>query len=541
MKFRSQAFAYAALAILAGCGGGGGGGGGGGQEGRPANGWLQFTPSTVELTSYQGRGLEFNVTAKSSRAIPQSFNIGVIDPNGIIAPEVRLTANGQYEYQAGLKVSDKLAAGTHSGRLEVRLCEDAPQTCAKPIEGSPWFVPIQVTVKPATNLSALSPQPGLGVWAMKGGNPRHTGHVPLRLDPAKFSQRWAYNYLAAGPRATPPVLQDGVVFMLVRYGLENSVRAIDEASGKLLWQVSVPDSTCGATPLALAAGKVFVGTSNCAFPNGALLAYEQKTGTLAYRVNTGPIETEAAPLAIGDALYVHGRADIGIDYKVSRINASNGTISWNTHVPLETFQTLSADAEYLYMYRGSFNSEGSNVSLLRQSNGEVAVASLPMSSCYRSGTPVLGVQGQVYAGCTLPGGSGQLVAYDSSARKAMWSAGMASGQTPVLSGATLFAINGNTVEARGASDGKVLWSVNPQANGGMTLGELQDLLVTDNLLFVSGSQGVAAIDLASQKVVWTFPQGGPMAISANGVLYLPGPVGSYVDGTFPALVAVNLL
>lgn len=535
MYFR-RIFVPAAIAVLAGCGGGDGSGG---QESRASNDWLQFTPSTIELTAYQGRGLDFSVTARSSKTIAQKLNIGIVDPSGVISPEARLNTTGQYEYQAAMKVSDNLTAGTYNSKLEVRLCEDAPQTCAKPIDGSPWFVPIHVTVKPATNLTTLSPQPGLGAWTTIGGNARHTGYVPLRLDPARLSQRWAHSYPSGKPQmeATRPVLQDGVAFMLVKYSLGNTLRAIEEASGKLLWEAN-PESMCYATPVAVAAGKVFMGTSNCMFGSGSLLAYEQKTGKLLYNVEQGNFEGEAAPLAIGDALYIHGRSnvDIGAAHNVSRIDPANGAIVWRTELNLYPLQTLSADAEYLYIY----GSKGGDLSILRQSNGSVAAASLPTSSCYSPGTPVLGTQGQVYAGCWVTGG-GQQVAYDSTNGKAIWSTSVTAPQTPVLSGSTLYVINGDAVEARIPATGRVLWSANPQAGSLTTLGTLQDLLVTDNLLFVSGGRGTAAIDLVSQKVVWTFPQGGPMAISSNGVLYLPGPVNGYLDGTFPALVAVNLL
>jgi outer membrane protein assembly factor BamB len=527
----------ATIAILAGCGGSGGGSDK--EENGPGNEWLQFAPSTIELTGYQGRELEFSVAAKSSKRITQQLNIQVIDPSGMVIPGARLHATSEYEFQASMKVSENLAAGTYRSTLEVRLCEDAPQTCAKPIDGSPWFVPIQVAVKPATNLTALSAQPGLGVWTTTGGNSRHTGYVPLRLDAAKFSQRWSYSY-PPGSQMVPtrPVLQDGVAFMLVKYMLDNKLRAIDEASGKLLWEANLPESRCYLTPAALAAGKVFVGSSNCIFGSGSLLAYEQKTGQLLYNLKQGNFEGEAAPLAVGDALYTHGRSNVdrGNAHSISRIDPATGAIVWRTELDLYALQTLSADAEFLYVY----GSQGGDLSILRQSNGSLAATSLQTSSCYSPGTPVLGTQGEVYAGCWVSGGA-QQVAYDSIRQRAIWSTAVSTPQTPVLSGSTLYVINGNMVEARVPADGRVLWSANPQAGSLTALGTLQDLLVTDNLLFVSGGRGVAAIDLVSQKVVWTFPQGGPMAISSNGVLYLPGPVNGGADGTFPALVAVNLL
>ena len=60
----------------------------------------------------------------------------------------------------------------------------------------------------------------------------------------------------------------------------------------------------------------------------------------------------------------------------------------------------------------------------------------------------------------------------------------------------------------------------------------ETIIVTRNLAFVSSAEITQAVDLVTKKVVWSYPQGGKLAISARGVLYIFSDAG--------ALVAVNL-
>jgi outer membrane protein assembly factor BamB len=58
------------------------------------------------------------------------------------------------------------------------------------------------------------------------------------------------------------------------------------------------------------------------------------------------------------------------------------------------------------------------------------------------------------------------------------------------------------------------------------------VIVTHNLAFVSSRSKTLAIDLSTQQVVWSYPLGGNLAISARGVLTILSDAG--------ALAAVNL-
>jgi outer membrane protein assembly factor BamB len=45
-------------------------------------------------------------------------------------------------------------------------------------------------------------------------------------------------------------------------------------------------------------------------------------------------------------------------------------------------------------------------------------------------------------------------------------------------------------------------------------------VVTKNLFFVSTGNATYAVDIATRKNVWSYPAGGSLALSSQGVLYI---------------------
>jgi hypothetical protein len=266
----------AALALgLAACGGGGGGGGGGGaalpgsgagplgtgvdaangtgQTGASgqAGSWLTFSPSPMELDVFLDTPTAFSITATSSKAIPGVFNIGIIDKQGVITTDVRISRFSQLGYLASMSTNRNLAIGLHTGSFEVRLCQDNPLVCAQPLDGSPWQVPYRINViDPATqgfqrwevaqsspgflNDFALSQRAGAPYVVTAGFSTRvmetwtsadigtswtkvSTAHVPALIGGFALASDGNTIYLSggqglatSGPRASTGVYQQGV-------------------------------------------------------------------------------------------------------------------------------------------------------------------------------------------------------------------------------------------------------------------------------------------------------------------------------------------
>jgi len=54
------------------------------------------------------------------------------------------------------------------------------------------------------------------------------------------------------------------------------------------------------------------------------------------------------------------------------------------------------------------------------------------------------------------------------------------------------------------------------------------VLVTKNLLFVSTADATYAVDIASRKQVWSYPVGGALALSSQGILFIAQDQGKLV-------------
>ena len=77
----------------------------------------------------------------------------------------------------------------------------------------------------------------------------------------------------------------------------------------------------------------------------------------------------------------------------------------------------------------------------------------------------------------------------------------------------------STVTALNVTDGIGGWTWSPpDSSFGVVV---NNMIVTNNLLFASTNKGVYAVDLTTHKTVWTLPVPGyHMAISPTGMLYI---------------------
>lgn len=112
----------------------------------PGGTWLTLTPGAVTVSAFEGESTGFRVTGVSSRTFDKPFNMAVIDSKGVVTTDMNITALSQYEYAVDLRTAPTLAVGSHTSYLQVRLCEDLPTVCSKPLPGSPWYVPVTVNV-----------------------------------------------------------------------------------------------------------------------------------------------------------------------------------------------------------------------------------------------------------------------------------------------------------------------------------------------------------------------------------------------------------
>lgn len=635
---RATAPILMALALAA-CGGGGGsagssGGGSnsGGTVTSSEGSWLSFNPGSVDVSAYEGESVPFSIKATSTRTFDKPFNVGIVDTSGTITTDVQVSADNAMTYVANLKTSPALPAGVRLASLEVRLCEDSPLTCSKPLPGSPWRVPVKVTVKSAAeaaqrlalsttslqaetyadekvtlnfagqfkgdllgksfqvgifdsaklstiavttgpqsfsaavttaanlqpgdyssnlevrlcfdepsicskpvagspwlmplkvsvkstlNLKPLTAVSSLSPWSTYQGNASHSGFVDASFDASKFTRRFN-NPTASIIKASHNgvAIDNGKVFFIppVYFGFPAELVAINEADGSVAWRASLGSGGVTAAP-ATGNGKVFVTATG--EQNGYFWIFDQQSGAL---ISKTPMQTQfllnQAPTVLGgDAYSLTGDYGSGI----SKFSSLTPTVLWSGAMPQSDGYTPAVDANNVYGYaRGKLR-------VLWASDGQLRweADDADYSSAGRTGSTVALTDRQAVV---VEGG--RLVAFDTLMRTRAWSvANLHVGQPAVGNGLVYaLAASGAVLEARALEDGKLQWATESLGNYKLT-----DVIVSRNLAFVSGDEMTFAIDLATHKVVWTYPRGGTLAVSSNGVLYIMGANGN--------LVAVNL-
>ena len=115
-----------------------------------------------------------------------------------------------------------------------------------------------------------------------------------------------------------------------------------------------------------------------------------------------------------------------------------------------------------------------------------------------------------------------LTRFDVSAGEIVWQVPGAYPSTPAYAEGVLYVANENPLrlEARSEEDGTLLWHWTPPHSGDEAFSS--EVVLTDNLVFVSSNLSTYAIDLASHRAVWSYPQMGRLALTQNGILYIQG-------------------
>lgn len=501
MQLAKTAFGLGCLLALSACGGGG--------SSAPAQDpnrvVLEITPSSPSLTVYEGETQHFSLSAKSAKNIEKAFNVALVDSVGLVSTDVKFVPVSQLEYRADLQTSTVLSVGVHTSTLELRLCEDDPQVCKQPLPGSPWKIPLTVTVKSGSNLSALSVLPQVPNWSTYQGNAAHTGHVAASFDINNFTRRWQLPASNQSGEMSAVTHDGGKVFLVSsQSGNSNALlRAISEDSGQELWHVDL-GPLHHVNPPAAANGKVFV--TSTGHGDTYYWVFSQASGELLSKQSmASQWENYLAPTIYDGAVY----SDSGYYGGMIKFDAASHTRLWaSTALPQYDGWTPAVDASYAYVYMSG------SVYALRAGDGGTAFSIVDPDnswSGYTGATVVLSDKNTVFVT-----NGGRLMAFDLAGRNRAWSAnGSARGQ-PAYAHEVVYVLNANgtVLEAHAGATGALLWTSNSLS------GSFSRLVLSDNLAFLSSDESTVAIDLATHKTVWQYPLGGELSISNRGVLYI---------------------
>jgi outer membrane protein assembly factor BamB len=514
-----------ALGWVLACGCGGEGNGPSKPPGEvPSTPKLEFVPSSLSETYGVGASVDMGVKATLTSPLSGEVHVSIVDASGAFLPEFTIRPDPLWagSYFATFRTKPTLALGTHQGRLEVRLCRD--KVCGTQHPGSPLYLSYDLRVIPDTDLRPLTRWDNVPDWETFQGNAGHTGYVPVTLDASRFSPRWRWKAPADTEALTPPAIANGLIHMAGPYDLNSATPrlfALRESDMGQQWSVEL--IAHDLNPPAVSGGKVFAATSG--HETTFMWSFDAATGA---QLSKAPFSAQwsryYAPTVEGGTVYTNG----GYFGGMYAFNFADGARRWFKELPQYDEWTPAVDATYAYAYTGGL------FSAVEKSTGNLAFtidasASFPGSGGSVHGAPAIGSNGSVVVVSGLNVfDDNHLVSFNPATRGKNWSIQGRYGGNPAIAKGVIYVANARPyrLEARSEATGELLWSWAPvRPDEGPRYGpqgNFSDVLVTDNLLFVSTGKRVHAIDLTTHQPVWSYWEPGNLALSANGVLYVQG-------------------
>jgi outer membrane protein assembly factor BamB len=480
------------------------------------------TPDRIVASLEADDKLSIEVTARIAATI-YAGGFRANDPQGLFSSAVTTTSVNGQDYLLTLTVPPKSTVGTFSGTLNLEVCNGdcaySPQ-----VPGSPIQIPYAVTVIPFVPLPPVPTVSGLPEWETYQGNAGHTGFVPVTLNATQFVPRWSWSLPSnAGGTLSPVTMGSGKVIVSASGSFQPAyLFALNELDGSVAWRHNF-ESIFAINHPATAGGRVFVASSG--HDDTFMWAFDLADGTQIFKTRfLSQWEHYLAPTFRNGFVYTNG----GYYGGMYAFKATSGAEKW--FAPLGQYELWSpaVDDNYAYAYTGyEFTATD-----LRTGTRAFTVAdpafnwwgySLNMSPVLPGDGSVLLVNGVFDFGYGHPN---QLIRYSIAGGSETWRVDGDFESNPVVAAGIIYVLNaaGNRLEARSQSDGALLWSWTPVDP--LETVPVGNLVLTENLLFLSSSVATYAIDLGTRQAVWSTPQAGKLAMSSNRVLYIVTSVGT---------------
>jgi DNA-binding beta-propeller fold protein YncE len=476
---------------------------------------LGLNPEKIDLNAYPGESVAFGIRATGTGFNARGFE-SVVDPLNFVE-QVGSTIDGrehlQPDFTVRMQTRADLPPGEYTTNVQVHLCAE-PDTvnCKTPFAGSPWLVPVKFTVKSNTNLSSLPTLAQVGAWSTFDGNAGHNAYVAASFNPANFARRWSVPTRELSVASSSVAVDNGRVFHVHSpvFGYYE-LRAIREDSGQVEWRVDLGKLSQANAPAA-GNGRVYLTSTGDA--DSFYWVFEQATGKLLSKLPmSSQRSTYLAPTIYGTDVYTASGSSGGM----SKFDGIGHALAWERPMQQVEYWTPAVDANFAYVFM--------NGSLLARPTGSDSSGQFNVASPdggYGAAVPTLSGKQMAYVVV-----NNTLQAFDLAKRERMWSAPHILGRA-VVAKDVVYALRGITsstnvqetvLEARSADKGELLWMSEPLESGHWNM-QFDQLLVTDNIAFVSSRETTLAVDLAKRRAVWQDRQGGALAMSNRGVLYI---------------------
>jgi hypothetical protein len=524
IKSRYLAAAVASL-FLAACGGGGSGS----PVGSTPTGPVTPTPPPPPAVQPPYTVSPSPLTAKYVAGYPATILAGAtqttafvgiayikVSADSSVIESVQASASADGRVAVTVQTSGSVAPGHYAGNVTVNVCKDP--NCASQLDGAPFKVPYVIDVvspeggAAMSNAPALAPLAGAGDWSGFQANAAHTGLVPVTLNPSAFTVRWKYEAPAVnGKQMTISDIATGngqLYFSTGPYWDASSqghqLFALKEQDASRAWVHDFGGlRTATTNPPGFSAGKVLIAAGSQ--ESTAMFAFDAANGTQLFSTPmTSQWEHYLAPVVVGGSIYSEGGGYGGM----YAFDAGTGAQKWFTGLSQVDGWTPAVDANYAYVYLGG------QLQVLDRLTGASVSKFQGTESGWPNGlTPMLGAQNSV-----IVAGRTKLAAFDTT-KGLRWEVAGNYHPGPAYADKLIYVFRNESLalEARNEADGSLVWSWTPP-QGAET--SSNNILLTNNLVFLSTDKATYAIDRTTHAPVWTYPFAGKLSMSANGILYI---------------------
>jgi outer membrane protein assembly factor BamB len=375
-------------------------------------------------------------------------------------------------------------------------------------------------------------------WPTYQGGVAHTGYVPGSYNFTNVATQWQTTVLAGA--AMNGLAVGGGTVIVTDLG---NMRALDQASGTILWSKSYVPTFFSTSPPAYATGVAYLQTDGHDSSAGNYLrAYNARTGAAVFTAPySAQFQTYLNPTPYGGNVYVGG----GYYGGMYSFNATSGAQGWFNSVPYNDYWTPAVDGRYAYAYTKSSGgtTDQGFFTVIDMATGATAAHVIDPNFDQLTGLDLHSAVtlGQHHNAFTINGN--RLLSWDTTLDATHtphigWS--LSDGYTgqPTLANGRLYTIDHGGLSVLDELTGSFLWSWQPPF-GPLT----GPMIALDNLLIAQSPYQTYAIDLASHSQVWSYLVSGPMAFS-DGTLYIGDENGSgvvYAFSTVPEPGTLALL
>lgn len=485
---------------------------------------LLLSPSSLSGTFTAGFPNAWSLAATLNSTVSGTVYVAISDSTGRFQSPPSFVAAGPGNYTLTLRAATSLSVGHFTGSLTLNVCRDS--ACSQPVLGSPMTIPYDIT---ARNLTTLSAWPGIANWEMYQGNAAHTAFVPVTIDVASIIPRWTWSF----PVSSYSTQMSPVSVSANQIYVESSkvLYALNENDRAQLWSRDF-SALNALNPPSATNGSVYIATSG--HQDTFMWKLAAADGTVQFKTPfSAQWENYLSPTIDSGVVFTDGGGYGGM----YAFNAADG--SQKFYAGLQQFDgwTPAVDANYAYAYIGGQTAgTPAQLNLINRTTGALVV-SIPDTTYSWAGytmnsAPVLGAAGSVFAINVGNTSQNVLLNFDTVAKSVKWSMTGRYAGNPAYTNGEIFATNTSPLrlEVRAEFDGAVKWSWTP--NLVAETGFVGDVLVTNNLVFVSTNVATYAISRSTHAAVWSFPKPGRLALSSNGVLYITG---LFTEGSFPII------